>query len=1130
MRKLLSFALSLVACATLNAQTQVTSGMSGTELQAAIDAAESGTTVYVEAGTYYGNFTMKEGVNVSGGWNSTFTAQTDYATILDAQASGRVVNQPAAFSVLTVWSNLTIQNGNVTGTGGGVVLFKDGQLNHCKVMNNVCTTQGGGVYCDDSNAGVIVEDCIISHNTANQGGGMRIRGTVQNSTIENNTITDAGGGIHLQAGTAINCVVRNNSSKAGAGIRAYGGLVQNCIIEGNSTSTSNTGGVYLQQGAQMYNCIIRNNTSGENTGGVRMTFDSSKPCTIANCLVVGNSAAQTIGGLSLEGGIHYVYNNTIVNNNQTLTTNANRCGVRLNVNSNLVFANNIVWGNKANNSVQSDQMEVHATYASDRAATYFLNNAIVHAEIGTNTSVLTSINPGFTDVDSGDYTLLSSSALVDAGDNAKKQGLYDLAGSDRISGSTIDIGAYEYQYPVIVDNYVHADEDLQEAIDATSPGDTVFVESGTYYGNFTMKEGVNVSGGWNSDFTAQTDYATVLDAQASGRVVNQQADFSMLTVWENLTIQNGKLTSMLTDQGGAGVWLCKNGQVKHCIIQDNTFTYSGTCMGGGVGNNSVAANTDILIDDCIIRRNTATHGGGVRIKGTIQNSIIENNSTTNNAGGGAHMHTGRMVNCIVRGNTSGHNTGGVRMYGKGQLINSLIVNNTAVGEIGGVSIESANSDVIGCTIVGNNQQKANATVSKCGLSCGATADNGTKLANNVIWGNKHQDVAQEAQIYYISHYAAANRVYNAFAHQNTTHGIKLSMSNDEDDEYVDSSENSQVGLAPHFSDPENGDYRLTGLSPMFNKGSNDIASTYGITLDLSGEARVKGSIVDMGCYEQDAVTLAIDYEHLTLTLGGGIREAGNLSIPKGYTAAAQAVPAEGYYLSAITLNGVALTFDAEGQFTLPAITADATLAIDVVSMTTYERDVVSGNYGTICLPYAVSAADIIGCTPYRVLSLSEDGNGVILEQIDEMEAGKPYYFEASADHVSFGYVALGDAAEASSENGLYGTITGTTVSGAGKYIIQDNELRQTYNESASSAVAVELSGNRAYLLLSEVPAYVTPAPSARLRTLAIHREPQTPTAIDAAAVSGKWTKSIRNGQLVIERDGHVMNALGQELR
>lgn len=68
---------------------------------------------------------------------------------------------------------------------------------------------------------------------------------------------------------------------------------------------------------------------------------------------------------------------------------------------------------------------------------------------------------------------------------------------------------------------------------------------------------------------------------------------------------------------------------------------------------------------------------------------------------------------------------------------------------------------------------------------------------------------------------------------------------------------------------------------MFNKGSNDIASTYGITLDLSGEARVKGSIVDMGCYEQDAVTLAIDYEHLTLTLGGGYSRGWQPFYPQG---------------------------------------------------------------------------------------------------------------------------------------------------------------------------------------------------------------------------------------------------------
>ena len=97
---------------------QVTSDKSGTELQAAINAASSGDTLTVQAGTYYGNFTMKQGVNVIGGWDANFETQTDYATILDAQENGRVVNQEAAFDVLTVWENLTIQNGkDESGTG-----------------------------------------------------------------------------------------------------------------------------------------------------------------------------------------------------------------------------------------------------------------------------------------------------------------------------------------------------------------------------------------------------------------------------------------------------------------------------------------------------------------------------------------------------------------------------------------------------------------------------------------------------------------------------------------------------------------------------------------------------------------------------------------------------------------------------------------------------------------------------------------------------------------------------------------------------------------------------------------------------------------------------------------------------
>lgn len=427
----------------------------GEDLQTKINNTAIGYTVYVQAGTFYGNFTMKDGVNVSGGWNNEFTAQTDYATILDANSSGRVVTQSAAFTNPTVWSNLVIQHGNVTGTGGGAALCKNGQLNHCKVMNNVCTTQGGGVYCDDSNAGVIIDDCIISGNTANQGGGMRIRGTVQNSIIENNIITDAGGGIHLQGATAINCIVRNNAAKATGGIRAYGGMVQNCIVEENSTTTGATGGVHLQVGAQMYNCIIRNNVSGENTGGVRLTYDNQKSCKIANCLIVGNSSAQKIGGLSLEGGQHYVFGNTIVNNSQTSSTNPDWCGVRLNVGGPLQFCNNIVWGNKANNAEQASQILVLSSYSQQ--ANNFVNNALVWNgklsdgnDFDVPSTIFLTSDPGFTDAAHGDYTLAYPSELIDSGHGGYFYGTTDLAGNARKVG-TIDRGCYEYTYEAPVD-------------------------------------------------------------------------------------------------------------------------------------------------------------------------------------------------------------------------------------------------------------------------------------------------------------------------------------------------------------------------------------------------------------------------------------------------------------------------------------------------------------------------------------------------------------------------------------------------------------------------------------------------------------------------------------------------------
>ncbi len=1006
-----------------------TQAENGTDLQAAINAASSGDELKVQAGTYIGNFTMKEGVNVSGGWNESFTAQTDYATILDAQANGRVLEQPANFTTLTVWSNLTIQNGKLTaisatpanGLSSGVALGKKGQVKHCLIQNNTYTysgnCMGGGVGNDavDANTDVCVDDCWIRNNKGSHGGGVRVRGTVQNSIIENNlTEANAGGGVHLQAGRLVGCVVRGNTGKGTGGVRAYG------------------------------------------------------KCDVINNLIYNNTSTTTIGGLSLESALSNVIGNTIVCNNQ-LTGTGSQAGVRVTNNlasNSTFFVNNIVWGNMSNGVVESAQVYYISRY--DKSAGQRSYNAIMgqKGDDSAETSIqLTADDPGFTDAANGDFSLTSSSILLDRGYSVKATVEMDLAGNTRISGTTVDIGCYEYQYPVLADNYVHPDEDLQEAIDATSAGTTVYVQAGTYYGNFTMKDGVNVSGGWNEDFTAQTDFSTILDANNSGRVVTQSAAFTNNTVWENLTIQHGNVTG-----AGGGVMLCKNGKLNHCIVRNNTCT----TQGGGVYCDD--GNAGVIIDNCVISGNSAYQGGGARIRGTIQNSTIEDNTITD-SGGGIHLQSATAINCTIRNNTavsaggiraygglvencviennttttsntggvmlqvgaamynsivrdnaSGENTGGVRMtYNNDKsctLANCLIVGNNAAQKIGGLSLEGGPHSVFGNTIVCNNQALTT-NPDWCGVRLNVGGS--LQFCNNIVWGNKANGVVQASQILVLASYAAQA---NNFVNNALVWSGKLSDGND----FVVP---STIFLTEDpFKDAANGDYTPTAGSGLIDSGHGGY---FHGTTDLAGNTRKQGTI-DRGCYEQAA----------------------------------------------------------------------------------YSREVTEGLFGTICLPYDVPADAIVGAKVYKVISFASDAKaGLLLEQVNAMTAGKPYFFSSEADKVVFAYLATGDAAIAGSENGLHGTLAEEAISGADYYVLQNNLL------CPATAGEISLSANRAYLMFSEVPDYEEAAPSPIRRVIAIQQTENTATGTDQMvidkSVNGKF---IHDGQLLIIRDGKTYNVLG----
>ena len=407
-----------------------------------------------------------------------------------------------------------------------------------------------------------------------------------------------------------------------------------------------------------------------------------------------------------------------------------------------------------------------------------------------------------------------------------------------------------YEAPVTL-HKVLVGEDLQAVVNGAVSGDTVLVQAGTYEGNFTMKDGVYVSGGWNADFTAQTEHASILDAKQSGRVLNQPAAFTTLTIWDNFTIQNGKLTEALADKLGAGVALLKNGRVINCLVQNNTFTYDPAtqCAGGGIAQNS---NGDTCAINCIVRNNKATHGGGIRTAGVAINCLVENNEATGN-GGGVYLHNiGQLHNSIVRNNVCKKDVGGVDIAALGGAVyNCLVVGNSADGSIGGVQARKGNT-VVNTTIVGNNHNTTTADrVSWAGYrgSSKTEADYaGTMFVNNVIWGNTHNNQPVADQIHsYLKYYAQFSTFANNALQGATDLGadyIALSAEND-----------------PQFNE----DYSFASTSPLYNAGSNNALTYFVGDKDVYGNARKQGENIEIGAVEIAEPTQTIITETFDLT-------------------------------------------------------------------------------------------------------------------------------------------------------------------------------------------------------------------------------------------------------------------------
>ena len=357
---------------------------------------------------------------------------------------------------------------------------------------------------------------------------------------------------------------------------------------------------------------------------------------------------------------------------------------------------------------------------------------------------------------------------------------------------------------------VKSSDDLQAAINAAAAGDRLLLAVGTYKGNFTLKDGVNISGGWNADYTVcdPETYKTVLDGNKAGITLNQSSNFNNPTNISGLTIQNGYSTG-----DGGGILIRKNTTVRNCIMTDNT-------AGKGAG---LYIREEGKAYDCIIKNNTATDkSGGVQIHklGTLENCIVTNNTAANDGGGILLSTGGNIHNCLVINNTcNGNGASGIRVQG------------------------NAANRVINTTIANNHNTTSNTA------TYAVYYDNNGRLVNSIIYGNTVANVDNPQQVY-INHYYPY--LWNNAV---TINGIKFHA------EYDTQRNCDTVNIETDiFNDSANNDFTLKSNAVCIDKGAETSVSAYNdkftdekniisnLTTDLAGNNR-KVDTIDIGCYE-----------------------------------------------------------------------------------------------------------------------------------------------------------------------------------------------------------------------------------------------------------------------------------------
>ena len=268
-------------------------------IQAAIDRADQGDTIFVYNGTY------TENVDI----NKPITLQGEGADVVNVEAAD---SEDHVFEVSA--NHVNISGFNLTGAHGATysrVYYRDywtagvyltSNSDHCNIYNNkLCDNDYGVRICESFNN-------IISNNS----------GSIRMEYANNNNVLNNSGHIHL-LGSNNNTASNNNASDYDLGILLEDSS-NNTFI--NNTASNNEEGMLLVYSS---NNKLINNTANSNIWNGIYLFDSSN-CTFTNNIILNNSCGIFLGSKSnsnsfmcntfKNGGLFIdgCYGNTVKNN------------------------------------------------------------------------------------------------------------------------------------------------------------------------------------------------------------------------------------------------------------------------------------------------------------------------------------------------------------------------------------------------------------------------------------------------------------------------------------------------------------------------------------------------------------------------------------------------------------------------------------------------------------------------------------------------------------------------------------------------------------------------------------------------------------------------------------------------